>query len=50
MKHLDIAGHIYYVTTVVYQRLRLFTSPAYVIPLFDSLHYYRHRHGFCVRS
>jgi putative transposase len=44
MKHLDIAGHIYYVTTVVYRRLRLFTNPAYVIPLFDSLHYYRHRH------
>ncbi|MBI1299716.1 hypothetical protein GC175_32730 [bacterium] len=44
MKRFQIAGHVYYVTTVVYGRLRLFTGAAYVIPLFDSLHYYRHRH------
>ena len=39
-------GPIFYITTVVHNRLRLFTRPAYIIPLFDSLHYYRSRYRF----
>ena len=41
-----IKGHIHYVTTNVYDRLPLFTNPSFVIPLYDSLNYYRHRHAF----
>ena len=37
-------GPIYYVTTVVHQRLKLFTQPAYIVPLYDSLHYYCSRY------
>ena len=39
-------GPVYYITTVVQDRLRLFTRPAYVIPLFDSLIYYRSHYRF----
>ena len=39
-------GPVFYITTVVHNRLPLFTKPAYVIPLFDSLLYYRSRYRF----
>lgn len=42
--HLE--GHVYYVTTVIYDRLPLFTRPSFVIPLFDSLNFYRHKQQF----
>ena len=39
-------GPVFYITTVVHNRLPLFTRPAYIIPLFDSLHFYRSRYHF----
>jgi REP element-mobilizing transposase RayT len=39
-------GPVYYVTTVVQNRLHLFTRAAYIIPLFDSLIYYRSHYHF----
>jgi len=52
-RRFHIKGFIYYITTVVYNRLPIFTKPAYVIPLIDSLNFYRYRHkfkllGYCV--
>jgi REP element-mobilizing transposase RayT len=44
--HIHIEGHIYYVTTNVYKGLRIFTRPAYVLPLLDSLNFYRYKHAF----
>ena len=39
-------GPVFYITTVVHNRLPLFTRPGYVIPLFDSLIFYRSRYHF----
>jgi putative transposase len=41
-----IEGHIYYITTVVYNRLPIFTHPSFIIPLYDSLSFYRHKQHF----
>lgn len=41
-----IEGHIYYITTVIYNRLRIFARPSFVIPLLDSLNFYRYTQGF----
>ncbi len=46
LPHLHIAGHLYYITTVVHNRLPLFTRPSFVIPLLDSLNYYIYRESF----
>lgn len=42
--HID--GHLYYITTVIYNRLPLFTRSAFVIPLLDSLNFYRYQYEF----
>jgi putative transposase len=44
--HFHIEGHVYYITTVVYDRLPIFTRPSFVIPLLDSLNFYRHQRAF----
>jgi putative transposase len=44
--HFHIEGHIYYITTVVYDRLPIFTCPSFITPLYDSLNYYRHKQEF----
>lgn len=41
-------GHIYYVTTNVYDFLPLFTTPSFVIPLLDSLNYYRYHYNIAL--
>jgi REP element-mobilizing transposase RayT len=41
-----IEGHIYYITTVTYGRLRIFTRPSFIIPLIDSLNFYRYKQQF----
>ena len=43
--HFQPAGHIYYVTTNVYNCLPIFTRPSFIIPLIDSLNYYRYQHS-----
>lgn len=37
---------IYYITIVVYNRLQIFTSPSFIIPLIDSLNFYRYNLDF----
>ncbi|NJN96148.1 MAG: transposase [Anaerolineales bacterium] len=44
----NIEGHIYYITTVVYNRLPIFTRPSFIIPLIDSLNFYRYKQTFKV--
>ena len=39
--HID--GHIFYITTVVYGRQHVFDRPSFIIPLYDSLAFYRHK-------
>jgi putative transposase len=46
LPRFHIEGHVYYITTVVYDRLPVFTRPSFIIPLFDSLNYYRHKQEF----
>jgi len=42
--HID--GHVLYITTVVYNRLSIFIRPSFVIPLIDSLNFYRYKQEF----
>jgi len=46
LPRFHIEGHVYYVTTVVYDRLPIFTRPSFIVPLYDSLNYYRHKQEF----
>jgi putative transposase len=46
LPHFQIEGHVYYLTTVVYDRLPIFARPSFVIPLLDSLNYYRYMQEF----
>jgi putative transposase len=46
LPHFQIEGHVYYLTTVVYDRLPIFARPSFVIPLLDSLNYYRYKQQF----
>jgi REP element-mobilizing transposase RayT len=46
LKRFHIEGHIYYITTNVYQHLPIFVRPSFVIPLLDSLNFYRYKQAF----
>jgi REP element-mobilizing transposase RayT len=46
MTHYRIDGHIYYITSNVYNRLSIFTRSPFVLPLLDSLNYYRYKYRF----
>jgi REP element-mobilizing transposase RayT len=46
LPRFHIKGHVYYVTTVVHDRLPIFTRPSFIIPLLDSLNFYRHKQDF----
>ena len=46
IQHFHIEGHVYYVTTVTYGRLPIFTRPAYIVALIDSLNFYRYKLEF----
>ncbi len=46
LPRFHIEGHVYYITTVTYNRLPIFTRPSFVIPLFDSLNFYRYKQSF----
>ena len=41
----QIEGSIYYITSVIYDRIKLFISPSFIIPLIDSLGYYRYQYS-----
>jgi putative transposase len=46
LPRFHIEGHVYYITTVIYNRLPIFTRPSFVIPLYDSLNFYRYNQQF----
>lgn len=46
LPHFQIKDHLYYITTVVHDRLPIFTRPAYIVSLLDSLNFYRHKLSF----
>lgn len=41
-----VEGHIFYITTAVYNRLHIFTHPSFITPLYDSLNFYRFKLDF----
>ena len=43
-KRFRIEGSIYYITSVIYNRLEIFTRASFVIPLLDSLSYHRYQY------
>ncbi|WP_420640671.1 REP-associated tyrosine transposase [Candidatus Leptofilum sp.] len=43
-KRIEIEGHIYYITTTIYGRLPLFITPSFVLPILDSLNFYKFKH------
>jgi REP element-mobilizing transposase RayT len=45
-----IEGHIYDITTVIYDRLPISTRPSFITPLYDSLNFYRHKLQFKLLS
>lgn len=46
LQRFHIEGHVHYITTVVYGRLPIFTRPSFIIPLLDSLNFYRYKQDF----
>jgi hypothetical protein len=45
-RRIHIEGHIYYITTNIYNQLPIFTRPSFIIPLYDSLNF-SSSSGFC---
>jgi REP element-mobilizing transposase RayT len=41
---IRVEGSAYYITSIVYGRLAIFTRSSFVIPLIDSLNFYRYHH------
>lgn len=39
---IRVEGSVFYITTNVYGRLKIFTRPSFIIPLLDSLNFYRY--------
>ena len=46
LPRFHIEGHIYYITTIIYKRLPIFTRSSFIIPLLDSLNFYRYQQEF----
>jgi putative transposase len=44
-KRFRIAGSIFYITSNIYNRINIFTRPSFIIPIIDSLNYYRYQYG-----
>ena len=42
---IRVEGSAYYITTNIYNRLRIFTSPSFIIPILDRLNFYRYQHS-----
>ncbi len=45
IKRYRIEGSIFYITSNVYHRLCIFTRPSFIIPIIDSLNYYRYQYA-----
>ncbi len=39
-------SYVYYITTVIYKRLPIFKRPSFIIPLYDSLLFYRYKQNY----
>lgn len=46
--HTTSDHYVYYITTVIYNRLSIFKRPSFIIPLYDSLIFYRYKQNFKV--
>ena len=46
MKRIQLQESIYYITSVIYNRLPIFTTASYVIPIIDSLNFYRYKQNY----
>jgi REP element-mobilizing transposase RayT len=44
IKRYRIEGSIFYITSNVYNRIRILTRPSFIIPIIDSLNYYRYQY------
>jgi putative transposase len=44
-KRYRIEGSIFYITSNIYSRLQIFTRPSFIIPIIDSLNYYRYQYA-----
>lgn len=44
-KRYRIEGSIFYITSVVYNRIKIFSRPSFIIPILDSLNYYRYQYS-----
>lgn len=40
---IRMEGSVYYITTNVYGRLKIFNTPSFIIPILDSLNFYRYQ-------
>lgn len=40
---IRMEGSVYYITTNVYGRLKVFNTPSFIIPILDSLNFYRYQ-------
>ena len=45
-KRYCIEGSIFYIMSNIYLRINIFTRPSFIIPIIDSLNYYRYRYDF----
>ncbi len=41
---IRLEGSAYYITSIIYGRLAVLTRPSFIIPLIDSLNFYRYQH------
>lgn len=44
-KRYRIEGSIFYITSNIYNRLNIFTRPSFIVPIIDSLNYYRYQYA-----
>jgi putative transposase len=44
-KRYRIEGSIFYITSNVYNRINIFRHPSFIIPIIDSLNYYRYQYA-----
>jgi putative transposase len=46
LPHFQIQGDVYYITSVIYNRLPVFKQPSFIIPIIDSLNFYRYKQSY----
>ncbi len=46
LPHIQAEGQIYYITNVIHDRIPVFTRPSFIVPLIDSLNFYRYKQSY----